>query len=364
MVNDSPNGSTAKSEVDMAASDACTRSGAFALLLSVALILLIPYLVERREEVALSQYISFRLNLLLRFEALDRNPVWQKYKTLNEAAESTSIAQLKEVSVPITFHSEGIGVATSGPKPPAPVTNLAITTDLPINEIPQIADYLGKLNDSQLLTLSRKVSKFFDYSVVRWVTRRNSLVYGNVVVHSCTGTGFEKPQAEKQSEYFVPAILADAQLKCLTLSDVRQLAQFELPTARNPPQLGEPVGREIDVSPGSMPRDPYWASVLAQVLLFFVMMYFGAFVREAISSPTFPVPGTLFGAFSRSGWTLFVLSLTLCAPLVASLGVAFTSHEWSLALLSIPIFCATLFAYLPLQRKSYFGPMWFGAWRV
>lgn len=47
--------------------------------------------------------------------------------------------------------------------------------------------------------------------------------------------------------------------------------------------LGERVGAQIDVAPGSLPHDLYAASVLAQLLLSFVMAYFYAFTREAVS---------------------------------------------------------------------------------
>jgi hypothetical protein len=79
---------------DRASSDACTRSGAFALLLSVVLLLLIPYWLDRPKRKALGEYLTNRLNLIIYLEKLDDDPVWQMYKDSHPTAESTSIAQL------------------------------------------------------------------------------------------------------------------------------------------------------------------------------------------------------------------------------------------------------------------------------
>jgi hypothetical protein len=49
------------------------------------------------------------------------------------------------------------------------------------------------------------------------------------------------------------------------------------------------------------------------------LLYLGAFAREAVKSPNFPAPGTLFGAFRRSPWTLVVFFVALWTPLTTSL---------------------------------------------
>ena len=146
----------------------------------------------------------------------------------------------------------------------------------------------------------------------------------------------------------------DALLNCLTLRDVRELAQLELPTFSNPIQLRESIHREVDVNPSSlMPRDLYTASVLVQLLLFFVVVHFGAFAREAVSSAKFPVHGTVFNAFYGSRGTLLVFLFALWSPLCASLAVMVASRSWSLIPYFVLIGCAVSFAYLVLQRKSF-----------
>jgi hypothetical protein len=80
-------------------------------------------------------------------------------------------------------------------------------------------------------------------------------------------------------------------LDCLTLHDIRELADFELPTIPDTTKFGVRGEREVDVSPGSLPRDLYLASLFAQAFMIFVLVYFNAFAREAVSSANFPAGG-------------------------------------------------------------------------
>jgi hypothetical protein len=77
---------------DATISDACTRSGAFALLISIVVCLLVPYWKARPNEIALGNYIAARFNLVLKLEDLDDNPTWQKYKSSHTAAETMSVS--------------------------------------------------------------------------------------------------------------------------------------------------------------------------------------------------------------------------------------------------------------------------------
>jgi hypothetical protein len=63
---------------EIAASAACTKSGAFALALCLVLFLLVPYWYQRPSEEALAQYVTYRMLLNMNFDQLDRNPIWQK----------------------------------------------------------------------------------------------------------------------------------------------------------------------------------------------------------------------------------------------------------------------------------------------
>ena len=368
--------STEPTSLDTAASAACTRSGVFALLLTVTLSLLIPYWMDRRNEEALGNYISHRQNLANRIETLDENPIWKEYKAFNGTADSMSISELMKVSgtwtsrIPEAKAQMKVSSVPkpreersdpSRPAPPLPPTGLSASTSGPNLDtlfLP-IADSLNQLNDPDLLNRSRKVSNFFEFSIIHWVTKRASLMYENMLGTMCfSGRYWETPYKEQKVEHFVPAVDKDALLNCLTLRDVRELAQLELPTFSNPMQLKGSIHREVEVNPNSlMPRDLYMASVLVQLLLFFVIVHFGAFAREAVSSAGFPVQGTLFSAFSGSGGTLLVLLLAIWSPLCVSLAISVASRRWSLIPYTVLIGCAILFAYLVLQRKSYFGAL-------
>lgn len=381
---------------DAAVSEACTRSGAFALLISLVLIFLIPYWIGRPKEVALGQYLSARFNLAVTVDRLEDDPVFQRYKTSSEAAESTSIAKLIGLNVDMSAAQANAPKTTSNPvasqalrdhpvvntavKPsplstvrrgrlaapgppgpvrfaPSPAINLTVKILYTIDELPVIADLMGKLNDSELLALSRQDSNFFDASIVRWISKRNSLVFRNEMAGVCTPKVLEVPHEGRHSPYFVPALDGEALVQCLTVRDVKELAQFELPEVYNPPQFGERIGRQFEITPGALPRDPYWASILGQVLVFFVVIYFGAFAREAVSSQNFPTPGTLFGAFSGSRWTLLAFLVALWSPLLASLGLAISSHKVPLIVCSVAVFWAVFSAHRVLQAKRYFAAL-------
>ena len=376
-MNEFPSGPGEPTKVDTAASAACIRSGAFALLLSAALLLLVPYWREQSRYTALGEYLMGRVNLASAIEALDDDPIWQTYKISNEATESMPIAQLPGLQVniaatdaaktrpqptpapPSENHKKASAarLRTAAPAPPKTLSaTVAVTIGIP--EAPRIVDSLIKLNDSEILTRTRQVSNFFNFSLVRWLNKRGALVYRNVLASKCTTKELELPHEGEKPAEFVPVLTEEALLRCLTVHDVRELAQFEYPTISNPMELGGRIGPVIEIAPGSLPRGslgPFSATLAAQVLLFFVVVYFGAFAREAVASPAFPARGTVFGAFSRSRWTLLALFLALWAPLCTSIVVAATSRKWIFVVSVLFIGWAVLSVYLVLERKSYFG---------
>jgi hypothetical protein len=264
----------------------------------------------------------------------------------------------------------GVGDATSVLPSPPKALKVTLNGGGPaVAELIDIANLLTKLNDSQMLSRTRQVSNFFDQSLIQWINKRNGLVYRNAIVSLISPSlqlskpcndhkELQPPQRGKPSPYFVPALYDDVMLNCLMLADIRVLANFESPAGLyNPPQFGERIGAQVDINPGALPRDPYYASVLAQVLLFFVIVYFSAFAREAASLDAFPSRGTLFGAFSGSRVTLLVFLVALWSPVLASLSVAATSRQWPMYLCSIAIIYAVLSAHRVLQQRSYWAPL-------
>ena len=213
---------------------------------------------------------------------------------------------------------------------------------------------LAELDDSELLTTSRAVSDSLNYSIHRWVLKRHRLIVRNMAANTPHMVLLPARKEAQQPDNFVRTVGRKELLNNLTFRDVQELAQFELPKVPGITLREGRAGKEIDITPGSLPPSLYGASVSAQLLLFFVIVYFNAFAHEATLSAAFPVPGTLFSAFSRSYWTLLVYFLGLWSPFLASLSMAVTSRDWLLIGLSVLIGFAILTVHVVFHRKSYF----------
>lgn len=378
MADDPRTDNAEPTKADEAASEACTRSGAIILLLFVALLLLIPYWIRRPREIALSRYVAIRHELTVSLDGMQDDPIWQAYVASHPAAESMSVGQLLQVEVDVTSLSDAMtgkkplrhpavpartpmhnGSVKSGPAHLVPPTMLNAKVFGSISEMRHVAELFSSLNDSDLLTQARQVSNFFNLSIYTWAMKREDLLIQRIDTSPCyTGKGVPMPPYKGPSPpFFVPSIKEDALLSCLTLRDVRELAQFQLPRISNPMQLGGAVGQTVEVATGSLPHDLYMASIVVQILLFFSIMYFAAFAQEATSSLSFPAKGTLFCAVSNSPWSLLVFLLALWAPLLASAALAYCSQKLILALCSLAVSVATWSAYRVLQRNSFFKPL-------
>jgi len=167
-------------EVDKAASAACIRSGAFALLLSVVLFLLIPYWKNESNYVALRKYVTDRLNLADALDTLDDSVLWQKYKESHESTESMSLTQLQAARAELSIQGTAAPATATTPErsphardaskprrallkgPPEPPTNVSVKAveEMEIGELSQIAQHLKSLNDSDTLTRTRRVPNF------------------------------------------------------------------------------------------------------------------------------------------------------------------------------------------------------------
>jgi hypothetical protein len=231
----------------------------------------------------------------------------------------------------------------------------------PIDYMSQMDQFLTTLNDSDMLSRGRQVSRFFDVSIVRWAGKRADLIYANAFAGLCTSTKEIEIVDEKRrstyGDYYVPKLEEQMVRSCLTFRDIEELAQFELPTLTNPTQLGSREWTQIELSPGSLPRDPYMATAVVEILMFFALIYFGAYAREAVLSPTFPARASMFGAFATPPQTLLIFLLALWCPFFVSVGVAVTSHEWPLWVCSVLILYSVLFIHRVLHSKSYFAPL-------
>ena len=380
------------------------------MALALVMFLLVPAWKHRQKEDALGRYAAYRFDLSLTIDQLDHDPYWQELKNSNQAIETTPLSQLPTTAVHTdTFvppsgggnfgiHDNPASRSTvlgppavpgpqppSGPTPPvsgpinskpkalasphtarspktaragaapaAPVISVAgVVYNIEIPELAAIRDALNNLNSSELLTDSRDNSAFYNISITRWSERRSDLIYRNAVLDRCEAEDIEEPTTRKTD---VPVIFPKVLLGCLTLADIRELAAFEEP-AISPDLIGGTVGKEIDVSPGALPRDLYAASIVAETLFIFVMLYFGAFVRETSASSGFPLSGTLFSAFSRSRVTLIAMFVAFLTPVASSVALALVARRSLLWIGSLLILGTVSTVFAELQKRSYFSPL-------
>lgn len=381
MTTSEDNHSAGSAEIETAASQACTRSGTFALLLAVVLFLLSAYWVQEKNPLAAAQYTAHRNTLTIHLETLDEDPLWQSYKQRNPEAEDTAMSALFHAAGTVTQNigmptTTGTGTGGAAAPPliapsaigrkssaqsqqhvaPAPPTNITVTTSF-TNEPPEMAQVredLELLNDSQMLTRARQASNFFELSIIRWVSKVGTTVYANDTRGISHAPVLELP-AKSRPTHYTPQFDKKALMDCLTLRNVRDLATFELPVFTNPDSMMRHAAQEVEMSPGSLPKDPYMATITAQLLLFLVLTYFAAFTRESASSETFPLRGTLFGVFSRSGWMTVVFFLALWTPFAACCAVLIASPKATLSIGLIPVALVTLFVQRTLEKTSFFG---------
>jgi hypothetical protein len=370
MTGTPPSGSLKVDEIDKIASEACTRSGAFALLVSVLLLVLCISLQGRKADRALADYIAARENLVMFIDELPKDQMWQKYAESHSDADQKPLAQLMSAKIEMVSSPKTVvqkpedkprkSVESNPPNSsniaPAP-SNLTASVFFDVGELSEMSPIVQSwrtLNDSDMLTRGRESSNYFNFSITKWVNRRAKLMSENVLTGKCMVSEFEVPPRSFKSAQDVRRLNDEALMNCVTLRNLNELAQYELPQMSVPAQLGTKIWRDVDLSPGSLPKDPYAASLVAEGLLFFALVYFSAFVREAVSTEAFPARGTLFGAFSKTRGLLIVFYFALWAPFLSCFAAGLTSGNVLLGLGALPVFFATFSAHQTLAGKSFF----------
>jgi hypothetical protein len=362
--------SAGSDEPNKLAYEACTKSGAVIMLLTVGLGLLVPYWRGRPAELAAGRYTVLRESLWIYTNAVHNDPLWQEYLGQEPAAESMSIADLLALAFPGPTHKAKDDLLPKPPlrktrsnKIPPPTvmtpsapTGLTSTTYSSLNGIQELADALAEVGGSDLLTQSRKESNYYNFSIMEWITERDTRMYRNQVTEKCPTPGPFPPLASSDP-FFVRGLDRDNVLKCLTLNDVDALAEFNRPVFSNPAQVSGRIQKEVDLNPSTLPRDLATATVLAEALLFFMITYFAGFVREVVHSDTFPATGSLFKAFSSSRWSLLILFLSVWLPFIATVILAYVARSWLFALCGALVLFAVSSVFLELWKVSYFSPV-------
>src|ERR1700690_882488 len=141
-------------------------------------------------------------------------------------------------------------------------------------------------------------------------SKKRMLAWHDELQNYCPSKAIDLPAKQGYSAEPDPNVLSD----CLTLQDWRELAALEMPSMGSPDQIGGEFQRQVDVSVGALPRRVDEASFAVAALLIFTLLYFGAFLREAARSESFPADGTLFGAFSRTPLANLLMLLAIFVP--------------------------------------------------
>ncbi len=376
--------SSADRDVEIAASSACTRAGTLALLLSAFLFLSIRYWRDEPNYAALAEYLNHRYALADAVENLKDSVLWARYANTHPEALLLSLAQLKDLQVEawadgppaqsaqpkrlqekkpsVAAHPNqlnkksppaglgaiappsGLSASTSGSGPPAlagvpakkkknisvaPPSAVRVVMTSTIDEAGGIANALKRVNDFENLRRTQNVSNFFSVSIARWMNKETYLIYANYLAKRCNPRTSRPDRLDLNDETL---------FTCLSIRDVQALSDFELPPLSNSIDIGGRVGvgPKIEISPGELPRELRLATITAQILLVFLLLYFGVFTSEAVRRNTFPAPGTLFGGFAQYRWTRIILLLALLVPVMSSVTIAVISRD------PVVIVCAAL----------------------
>jgi hypothetical protein len=356
------------SKTDTAASDACTKSGAFALALTVVLAILAASWANKPVEDALAKYILYRDELSSGVQRLLSDPLWARYQTVHSLTDSTTLANLPTMND--LFSVQNLPVSTPPAPPNAPIPQHKRPTTIPepfvlhaptgfyvtrvygLSDAEEITQALKALNDPLLLWRSRQYSNYFDHSIARWDQRRSDLITNNEHLRACKDQKGEMPSTKQEG----PSIKLDDNfmLGCLTVGDVGTLAQYEFPAITNPDQIGGHLSRDIDIVPGGIPHDPFKASIVTEAALLLTLVYFWAYTNVTVASAGFPVAGTLFGAFSKSRFMRESLITAIWLPAVCSLFVAFESANGWLTSGCVLLSLVSLQISLTLHRSKKF----------
>ena len=358
-------------------SQACTRAGLIALILSmVALTLLQPLKRERWVE-ALGKYINHRIQLKEGLEELENDDCWKVFKANENGKTAVSFPILKFRNIfcsyagtktkfeivdnPPSLLDPYGGILRFNPgkrkslgeKGPPPPENLRILTPLTAGR--KIITAITVLDDNKVLRLARGASNEVNFSIYRWEELRwvllrkkgTPLIAGNNLgitidrdVPSDKGVSTTGITSDKD----VPSDKrTDSFLKDWTLEDLRQLSRFEFLGLEEFTTLTRGLVLNFKWIPLSLLPSSMLMAI--QIGLLFCVVYFWLFQNEAKHAENFPAPGTIFCAFSRSRISR-ILFLTFVALPSISTGIIAANAEKEIILTWILFVIILIFSLL------------------
>ena len=183
-------------------SSACTKTGAFILLLSILIVTFsFQWHSERYKKYAF-KYLQYRWALKMYLELLETNPCWESYLKDNNEAESLPIKELKKLHckiVPEKLYADPIKNIDKdkSSKNATGIFAPEIYLSMPILEINQIIKIFSSIQDNSLLLNTQKVSYFFNEMIDRWLIKRNTIYYDQKTLHEATYV-FIEPNKKKR----------------------------------------------------------------------------------------------------------------------------------------------------------------------
>jgi hypothetical protein len=185
-------------------------------------------------------------------------------------------------------------------------------------QVGEIIDLLNKLNDGRLLAKARSHSPQFDRSIYRWEMLRFRYYLkwlerqGIVAIQ----------EASKELGEETATIPKNELPKALTIENVKELSDYEYPKFSDIEPLRKEIS-QITLPPLGVPLSIFFATIILEFGLFFSIVYFRTYQREARLSESFPGPGTLFSVFNRTLTYRIIFKFMISFPAVASALLAF-----------------------------------------
>jgi hypothetical protein len=361
------------SEHDIRCSNACTRAGIAALLLSVVAIAMLQPLDKRKQLDSVVKYVLLRAVLQEDLNKLDTDQVWKFLKSTElgeQATKEWTLAKLLEYKIKddgsssFQYLQPSEQNARPVPNPPpqslkkssAPSKDLVppaapilsapvIFIDRSIQPLHSIANALEELGNGEMLTRARQYSHQYDRSIYRWAILRYRIIMESKskTEHILWAEPEEKSHSERTIPY-VPNVPREDLLKHLTFLKTAELITHEPPDQSEADALLRDQANLTLPSVGVLvPLAP--AATFVEISLVLLAVYFALYYREAKVSASFPAPATLFGVFSRTRLSRGVFSVLLLVPPVAAALLAQKSF-WITSANVVPAVLIVLIAYM------------------
>jgi hypothetical protein len=349
------------SDFDIRCSVACSHSAGALLAISVLCLAVLGSVSKAVSAGSVAEYLQRRLALRAALDSLEMAPCWPgisarnpEQMTIAMFAKMACVAEAPKLSgpsrgspapggsdkgrkaapKPVTAqlsHNPGRGTPPVHNSPPAAPQMMRMVQAFPASD--EVRKAVEALVDPKLLASASEYSNQMMLSISNWETRRAQLM---IELPPPAQPG-QPPIPVFESNEAPQELTAAYVIEHLTLEEVRQLADYELPTGA----AIDSIMKEQDkiLLPGvAVAAGASFGAVALIGLLAVSMLHFWLYFREAGESPTFPAGATFFGVLWRRQTTywLFVVAATIpltCGTLLAVRALPLTRLPMVLSLI-------------------------------